>query len=118
MKFYCPLCGVSLRVQLPVDPNWKVSCEKCGKTFQWKNEFVKPYCYACESEDVVAWIQTDIGCVFGCSEHAANVAEFWLLPMIKTSAVKASAHAREYDGSPSNNDGPLAAKAAKKSVGK
>jgi hypothetical protein len=65
---------------------------------------VKPFCYACGSEEIATYIETPIGCVFGCPEHAENVADFWLLPRIQFTA-KSNGHAREHDGNPCKNGG-------------
>ena len=65
-----------------------------------------PYCYACRSEEVTAWIETPLGCVFGCAEHAEVLPGFWLLPQIHFNAETAGNQARQHDGGTGKNGGP------------
>jgi hypothetical protein len=117
MRFHCPLCDSVQIITTPVDPSWKVQCAECRKAFQWSNDLIVPYCYACESEEVTTYHKTPIGTVFACAEHSAHLGDFWLLPMIKF-GVTSGNHARQYDGSPSGSSGGGGTHVKRQSAGK
>lgn len=114
MIFYCPRCAGCTEIT-EFSPNKRVQCpyESCQEVFACSE--IRPYCYACDSPEVVTWIATPLGWVYGCKEHAANVKEFWLLSWIQFSVVSAQ-HAREWAGGPMPTHGG-GGKAFRKAVG-
>ena len=99
MIFHCPACGERLRVELPIDEDYSITCPLCDWKATWSNDFIVPYCYVCESEEIIAWLKTPIGYVYACAQHREGLGDFWLLPWKPLSAYS-QGHARQYDGTP------------------
>lgn len=106
MIFYCPHCAGCLEMEMDdYVPSKRIKCpyDACQAIFACSE--ILPYCYACGSLEIVAWIPIPkLGWLYGCQEHAANLKEFWLLSWIQFSIASAQ-HAREWSGGPIQGHG-------------
>lgn len=98
MIYHCPACHERLRVAAPIDEDYSITCPRCDWKTNWSDEFIVPYCYTCESEEIVSYLKTPIGYVYACASHREGLGDFWLLPWKPVSA-QTQGHARQYDGS-------------------